>query len=45
MIDDGDYSLANTESAKVAMKKLGEEMGVSFFEAAQSIIQTSSLRS
>ena len=42
MIDDGDYSLANTESAKISMKKLGEEMGVSFFEAAQSIIQTSS---
>ena len=42
MIDDGDYSLANTESAKISMRKLGEEMGVSFFEAAQSIIQTSS---
>ncbi|MBI1657324.1 MAG: methylhydantoinase [Thaumarchaeota archaeon] len=42
MIDDGDYSLANTESAKISMRKLGEEMGVSYFEAAQSIIQTSS---
>lgn len=42
MIDEGDYSLANTESAKISMKKLGEEMGVSYFEAAQSIIQTSS---
>ena len=42
MIDDGDYSLANAKSAKISMKKLGEEMGVSYFEAAQSIIQTSS---
>ncbi|MCE2508261.1 MAG: methylhydantoinase [Nitrosopumilaceae archaeon] len=42
MIDDGDYSLANAKSAKISMKKIGEEMGVSYFEAAQSIIQTSS---
>ena len=42
MIGEGDYSLASTEAAKISMKKLGEEMGVSYFEAAQSIIQTSS---
>lgn len=42
MVDEGDYSFAGTESAKIAMEKLGEAMGVSYFEAAQSIIQTSS---
>lgn len=42
MVDEDDYSFANPRSAKVAMKKLGEVMRVSYFEAAQSIIQTSS---
>ena len=42
MVDEGDYSFANRESAKIAMAKLGEALHVSYFEAAQSIIQNSS---
>ena len=42
MLEEGDHSLASTESARIALKKLGERLGVSYFEAAQSIIQTSS---
>lgn len=42
MIPEGDYSWANQESAKIAMKKLGESMGVSYPEAAMSVIQTAS---
>lgn len=42
MVEEGDYSFANRESAKIAMTKLGEELHVSYFEAAQSIIQNSS---
>ena len=41
LVEAGDYSAANAESAKVAMQKLGDLLGVSYFEAAQSIIQTS----
>ena len=43
MIDEGDYSFAGTGAARIAMEKLGRKMGVSYFEAAQAIIQTSSL--
>ena len=42
MVEEGDYSFASRESAKIAMRKLGEALHVSYFEAAQSIIQTSS---
>ena len=42
MVDEGDYSFANRESARIAMEKLGEALRVSYFEAAQSIIQNSS---
>ena len=42
MIPEGDYSFANQESAKIAIKKLGEKLGVSFSEVAMSIIQTAS---
>ena len=42
MIDAGDYSYADPKAAKIALTKLAEFMGVSYFEAAQSIIQTSS---
>ena len=42
MVDEGDYSFANRESAKIAMGKLGETLHVSYFEVAQSIIQNSS---
>ena len=42
MLEDDDYSLANEQSARIALEKLGEELGMSYFEAAQSIIQTSS---
>ena len=41
LIECDDYSAANSESAKIAMQKLGEFLSVSYFEAAQSIIQTS----
>ena len=42
MIDAGDYSFGNQESAKTALKILGRHMGVSYYEAAMSIIQTAS---
>ena len=42
MIEHGDYSYANIQSAKTALRKLGEYIGVSYTEAALSIIQTSS---
>ena len=42
MIDEQDYSRANQESAKIAMKKLGEVMRVSYSEVAMAIIQTAS---
>ena len=42
LVDEGDYSFANRESAKIAMEKLGEALRVSYFEVAQSIIQNSS---
>ena len=42
MIPEGDYSRANQESAKISMEKLGEAMGVSYSEAAMSVIQTAS---
>ena len=42
MIDADDYSFANQESAKLAMKILGKELGVNYTEIAQAIIQTSS---
>jgi len=42
LIEEGDYSFANQESAKIAMKILGQEIGVNYTEIAQAIIQTSS---
>jgi len=42
MIPEGDYSYAGNESAKAALELLGQRLGVSYFEAAQSIIQTAS---
>lgn len=42
MIERDDYSYAGGRSAQVAMQKLGGHMGVSYTEAAMSIIQTSS---
>lgn len=42
MIPEGDYSRGNQESARIALKKLGEFLGVSFAVAATSILQTSS---
>ena len=42
MIPEGDYSRANRESAKIAMEKMGEAMGVSYSEAAMGVIQTAS---
>lgn len=43
LIGEGDYSFANQESAKIAMKILAEKIGVSsFVEIAQSIIHTAS---
>ena len=44
MIEKGDYSYGNPESAKIALKTLGEHMGVSYHEIAQSIIQTASFQ-
>ena len=44
MIEESDYSFANRESAKIALGKLGEMLHVSYFEAAQSIIQNSSFQ-
>ena len=42
MIDPDDYSYANQDSAKLAMKILGKELGLNYTEIAQGIIQTSS---
>lgn len=42
MIEEGDYSHANQESAKIALKILAEHVGVSYHEIAMSIIQTAS---
>ncbi|AFS80871.1 hydantoinase/oxoprolinase [Candidatus Nitrosopumilus koreensis AR1] len=42
MIDEGDYSFANQESAKLALKILGEHLNMPYHEVAQSIIQTAS---
>ncbi len=42
MIEEGDYSYANQESAKIALKILAEHVGVSYHEIAMSIIQTAS---
>lgn len=42
MIETGDYSFANQESAKLALKMLGNYLGVSYHEIAMSIIQTAS---
>ncbi len=42
MIDKCDYAFANQESSKIAMEILGKSIGLTFFETAQSIIQTSS---
>ncbi len=42
MIPEGDYSYAGRESARAALELLGQRLGVSYFEAAQSIIQTAS---
>lgn len=44
MVEESDYSFANRESAKIAMSKLGETLHVSYFEAAQAIIQNSSFQ-
>jgi hypothetical protein len=41
-IEKDDYAYANQKSAKLALTILGEHLGVSFFEAANSIIQTAS---
>jgi len=41
-IEKGDYAYANQESARIALTILGEHLGMSFFEAASSIIQTAS---
>ena len=42
LIEKDDYSYANQESAKIALKLLGEYMKVSYHEVAMSIIQTAS---
>ncbi|MGI0041543.1 MAG: hydantoinase/oxoprolinase family protein, partial [Nitrosopumilaceae archaeon] len=42
MIEKGDYAYANQESAKIAIEILAKHLGVSSFEVANSIIQTSS---
>lgn len=42
MVPEGDYSFATGRAAKIALEKLGDVLGVSYFEAAQSIIQTAS---
>jgi N-methylhydantoinase A/oxoprolinase/acetone carboxylase beta subunit len=42
MIEKEDYAFANQESAKIAMKTLGEYLGVPYHEIAMSIIQTAS---
>jgi N-methylhydantoinase A/oxoprolinase/acetone carboxylase beta subunit len=42
MIEKGDYAYANQESAKISIEILAKHLGVSSFEVANSIIQTSS---
>ncbi len=42
MIEEGDYSYSNPESAKLALDILGKKIGVSGAQAALSIIQTAS---
>ena len=42
MIDEGDYSYSNPESAKLALNILGKKIGVAGAQAALSIIQTAS---
>ncbi len=42
MIDENDYSFANQESSKIALKILAKFIGVNYSEIAQSIILTSS---
>ena len=42
-IEKDDYAYANQKSARIALTILGDHLGVSFFEAANSIIQTASL--
>ena len=44
MIDEGDYSYANQESAKIALKILAEHINISYHEIAMSIIQTASFQ-
>jgi len=41
-IEKEDYAYANQKSARIALTILGEHLGISFFEAANSIIQTAS---
>ncbi|PBO86181.1 MAG: methylhydantoinase [Thaumarchaeota archaeon] len=42
MIENDDYSFANQESAKIALKLLGNHLGMEYHEIAMSIIQTAS---
>ncbi len=42
LIEEGDYSYSNPESAKLALNILGKKIGVSGAQAALSIIQTAS---
>ena len=42
MIEEGDYSYSNPESAKLALNILGKKIGVTGAQAALSIIQTAS---
>ncbi|MCV0392284.1 MAG: methylhydantoinase [Nitrosopumilus sp.] len=42
MIEKDDYSYANQESAKIALKILGDYLNMHYHETAQSIIQTAS---
>ena len=42
MIEEGDYSYSNPESAKLALNILGKKMGVAGAQAALSILQTAS---
>ena len=42
LIEEGDYSYANQEAAKIALKILAKKLGLNYTEIAQAIIQTSS---
>ena len=44
MIDEGDYSYSNQESAKIALKILAKHVDMPFHEIAMSIIQTASFQ-